>query len=160
MNLKELAEIDKFKKSDADRWGVSVSKINNRKIMNLRELIGIDKFERSDADNWGVLVEELTVGNLGEKNMRVSVFTESLKNPSFHFKSNDFEIVFQIKDFKILEIKFGDVQDIEGKNFKKLLSWFKQPSNKPKMTNWQKMLNNWNTVNPESEVDENLQMPL
>ena len=34
------------------------------------------------------------------------VYTESLKNPSFHLKhKTDFEIVLQINDLKILEIK-------------------------------------------------------
>ena len=159
MNLRELAKMKKFSKSDAVKYGVPVKKLNSSKITNLIELAEIDKFDRSDADNWGVLVEELTIGFLGKKNMKVSVFTETLKNPSFHFYSNDFHGVFQIKDFKILEMKFGNIQDMEGKNFKVLLEWFKQPSNEPEMTNWKKMLNAWNIANPENEVSENLQMP-
>jgi hypothetical protein len=128
--------------------------------MNLKELIEIDKFERCDADRWGVLVEELTVGLFGEKNMKVSVYAESLGNPSFHFSSNDFEAVFQIKDFNLLEMKFGKVHDIQGKNFKVLLNWFKEPTKKdPEITNWKKLLQYWNTANPENEVDENLQIP-
>jgi hypothetical protein len=128
--------------------------------MNLKELIEIKNFERSDADRWGVLVEELTIGLLGKRNMKVSIYAESFRNPSFHFSSNDFEAVFQIRDFKVLEIKFGNVQDIQGKNFKELLNWFEKPSNDPDITNWQKMINAWNLTNPRQMIDKNLQMPL
>ncbi len=160
MNLRELAKIKRFSKNDADKYGIPIKELINKKVMNLRDLLEIEKFDRSDADRWGFLVEEITVGLLGEKNMKVSVFTETFKNPSFHFYSNDFHAVFQIKDFKILEIKFGNTQDIEGKNFKILTDWFKKPSSKkPEITNWKQMLLAWNTANPENEVDENLQMP-
>lgn len=51
-----------------------------------------------------VLVEMARIGDSGQYSFWV--YSEPLKNPSFHLKhKTDFEIVLQIKDLKILEIK-------------------------------------------------------
>lgn len=61
--------------------------------------------EKTDA--FGIpnqLVEMARIGDAGPYSFWV--YTEPLKNPSFHMKhKTDFEIVLQIKDLKILEVK-------------------------------------------------------
>jgi hypothetical protein len=61
------------------------------------------------------LVEMATIGlYVGYKFM---VYTEPLKNPSFHVRfKNDFELVLQIRDLKILEIKFNNTHNKFKKN--------------------------------------------
>lgn len=51
-----------------------------------------------------VLIEMARIGDYGQYSFWV--YSEPLKNPSFHLKhKTDFEIVLQIKDLKVLEIK-------------------------------------------------------
>jgi hypothetical protein len=63
-----------------------------------------------DVDKFGIpklLIEMARIGDMG--NYSFWVYTEPLGNPSFHLKfKKDFEIVLQMKDFKILEVKFNN----------------------------------------------------
>ena len=65
------------------------------------------KVVSEDLDGFGVpqlLVEMARIGDHGQYSFWV--YSEPLLNPSFHLKhKTDFEIVLQMKDLKILEIK-------------------------------------------------------
>lgn len=63
-----------------------------------------------NTDRFGVpqiLIEMARIGDAGPYSFWV--YTEPLNNPSFHFKhKTDFEVVLQMKDLKILEIKHNN----------------------------------------------------
>ena len=42
MNLRELAKIKSFSKNDADKYGIPVKELINKKVMNLRDLLEIE----------------------------------------------------------------------------------------------------------------------
>jgi len=69
-----------------------------------------------------LLFEEIIIGRI-EGGYKISIYTEPLRNPSFHFKNKtgDTEYVFQIKDFKVLEKKGNN--NFSSKELKKLEDW-------------------------------------
>ena len=91
----------------------------------------------------------------------IYIYPEPYGNPSFHVKfKNEWEVVLQIKDFVILETKFGKYAKgtrlpkwIE-KDIKLILNKFQG-----KVTKWEFMLMTWNSNNPNYQVDLTTSIP-
>jgi hypothetical protein len=65
-----------------------------------------DDLKKVDGSGLPVLTEMARIGTNGAYSFWV--YTEPLKNPSFHLKhKTDFEIVLQMKDLNVLEIKYN-----------------------------------------------------
>ncbi len=87
--------------------GISRSETKAQAARANGKLGGRPRVMSESVDLFGVpqpLMEMARLGNLGQYS--VWVCSEPLKNPSFHLKhKTDFEIVVQVKDMSILEIK-------------------------------------------------------
>lgn len=102
--------------------------------------------------------EEGKVGSIN--GLIVSVYTEPLKNPSFHIRNKTFDKhnVYQIKDFKLLEKKGED--NFSSKELKLISNWLKEKSEAySQLTNWQVLLLSWNLTNENSKVSEKTEQP-
>jgi hypothetical protein len=98
--------------------------------------------------------EMARVGDIGPYS--IWIYHEPLKNPSFHLRyKNDFEIVLQMKNLTILEIKFNNTHNsfekgkLPPKNILKLIKEFLKLSNAKNndVTNYQAMNIIWNSLN-------------
>lgn len=100
---KYLSEIGK-------KGGLVSSEAKAKAVRENGKLGGRPKSLSEKIDSFGMpqlLVEMARFGDY--KGLSFWVYTEPLKNPSFHLKhKTDFEIVLQMKDLKILEIKNND----------------------------------------------------
>jgi len=105
------------------------------------------------------IIEMATVGS--HAGYKITVYTEPQLNPSFHVTyKKDFEIVLQMNNFKILEVKFGSFTKGEmpsNKILKDLKAFFKQKSKKSKSgSNWDALVFSWNILNDQ---ELSLEMP-
>ena len=90
------------------------------------------------------------------------IYTEPLGNPSFHvLYKNEWNVVLQIKDFKILEVKRGIFE--KGKqlpnNIRKDIVNILKENRKEKLTYWDFLLLTWNAINEKFLIDENIRIP-
>jgi hypothetical protein len=92
----------------------------------------------------------------------LAVFGENLGNPSFHLRYKDeWEVVLQIKDFKILEVKHGPFKKGEylpNKIQKILVGILKSKGDLG--THWKFLLATWNANNPKYKVNIDLEIPI
>ncbi len=111
----------------------------------------VDLFEREP------LVEMARLGNMG--NFSFWVYTEPLKNPSFHLRyGNQFEIVVQAADWMVLEIKFNTSRFVFKKGtlppapiLKQIQTFFgAQSKDEPKINNAEAFRVIWKAVNPKT----------
>lgn len=106
----------------------------------------------------GELTEMARVGTTGQYSFWV--YTEPLKNPSFHLKhKTDFEIVLQMKDLIILEIKHNDSKfeftknELPPKEILRIVTSFLDGKNAKiaQVTNWDAIGLLWDALNGRSE---------
>ena len=111
-----------------------------------------------DIEEYLLQEEEGKVGSIN--GLIVSVYTEPLKNPSFHIRNKTFDKhnVYQIKDFKLLEKKGED--DFTTKELRMIFDWFREKSkNYYPITNWKVLLGMWNTTNEGYEISIEIKQP-
>lgn len=108
-----------------------------------------------------ILLEEYS-GIVRDEGFRIYVYPESYKNPSFHVIYNkEWEVVLQIKDFVILEVKYGNFKKGERlplkieKQIKSILQ-----KQKYDIMLWKFLLMTWNANNENYEVDINTEIPI
>lgn len=116
------------------------------------------------TDEYGIqrLREMSTVGKIDNGKYKIVVWRETLGNPSFHFRKKDeYEVVYQIPDFKILEWKFCKLSErrVPSADFKVLINFLKS-IRKGELTYWQDLLRLWNANNEDYEIDEDMDMQL
>ncbi len=98
-----------------------------------------------------------------ERGYKISIYEESLGNPSFHVRyKNEYEVVLQIKDFKILEVKFGNYKKNEflpNKIMKEIKEILLMILDDGKTTNWKFMIITWNKNNSKHKLPFDTKMP-
>ena len=93
----------------------------------------------------------------------IRIYTEPQGNPSFHLLYNkEWEIIIQIKDFKIIEVNYGDFKKgiMLPSNIKKDIVSILKQNKKSKLTYWDFLLLTWNAINEKYPVDEEMKIPL
>jgi len=108
------------------------------------------------------LLKMLEMARIGTyDNHLIYIYSESLKNPSFHLKYKDeWEVVLQIKDLSILEAKKGNLkrgQQLSSKEKKALIDFLH--SDKHGISVWKFLLANWNANNEDYEVSMDIPIP-
>jgi hypothetical protein len=98
-------------------------------------------------------------------NHKITVYEEPFANPSFHVRYKDeWEVILQIKDFEILEKKFGKYEKgthLPKKEIKELVNYLQQNNKFLKNnTNWEYLITTWNTNNPRYEVSIDFKIPI
>ena len=95
------------------------------------------------------------------KNIEIWVYHENLMNPSFHIKTKTYEIVLQIKDFKILEWKYriSGQKNIPTSDKLIIYKFLTEKHRKFGTTNWQVLLIYWNDSNLENQLSEDTKIP-
>jgi len=93
----------------------------------------------------------------------IRIYTEPLGNPSFHVLYKDvWEVVLQIKDLKVLEIKHGKLfkkGEFLPVNIKKDIINILNEYRKGRLTYWDFLLITWNAINEKFPVDESMRIP-
>lgn len=106
------------------------------------------------------LSEEATV--FSKDGYRFMIFPEPLGNPSFHLRyKDDWEVVLQIKDFMILENKFGFFKKntfLPNSVIKQIKSILNEEEDE--MTKWELLLQLWNNNNPSHKVNVKSYLPI
>jgi hypothetical protein len=106
------------------------------------------------------LNEMATIGTYD--NHKVTIYNEPLGNPSFHLTyKNDWEVVLQIKDFKILEVKQGSFVKgdyLPRKELNSLKQFLMRKSGKQNI--WYNLLIGWNILNDKYQISSELDIPL
>jgi len=108
-----------------------------------------------------ILVEEMS-RIFSKDGFVVYVYNESYSNPSFHvLYKHDFEVVLQIKDLYILEVKFGNFKkgtqlpNLYRKSLKNILL-----EEQDGISKWKFLLMTWNANNDyKYHVDINIPYP-
>lgn len=102
----------------------------------------------------GELLNEMArVGTFGKFEIRI--YPEPLGNPSFHLiKRDEYEVVLQIKDYRILEWKFNkkNIKDIPNSDLWDVKSYLGS-SHELGITNWQYLIATWNSNNPKFKIE-------
>lgn len=111
---------------------------------------------------YGEYVKEMATVGRFDKNAKdvkpnglytIRIYSEPLGNPTFHLeKINQFEIVLQIKNLKIVETKWVG-KEPNKQDFKTIIDWFIKTNDKFNVTNWEFMKTLWNNENPKFEID-------
>lgn len=109
-----------------------------------------------DVLNIADMTEMAKVGSYTFKNdqFEVWVYTEPLKNPSFHFrnKTDGYEVVLTMADLSELEWKTKK-QKIPIQHLRSLVAWFKAPHEKnTRITNWDALAIAWDALNHQSPL--------
>jgi hypothetical protein len=93
----------------------------------------------------------------------VRVYGEPLGNPSFHLIYGDeWEVVLRIKDFEILEVKYGSLAkgcQLNNK-VKKDIKRFLLSDRSTDITYWKFLLMTWNAINFNYPIDESMEIPI
>lgn len=107
--------------------------------------------------------EMARIGTTGELDIRI--YPEKLGNPSFHIVHNDWQIIVEIKTFKILEVKknhktqnFKKGELINRKLYKELVKLFNKKTDS-RITNWIYLIETWNKNNPQYKININSKIP-
>jgi len=85
--------------------------------------------------------------------------------PSFAVQyKNEYEVVLQIKDFKIIEWKYNkrNLKKVPRKHMKAIIEFLGQqfpPFIEIDCSNWKWLLANWNTCNEKYRIDVNTKIP-
>jgi hypothetical protein len=108
------------------------------------------------------LTEMATVGVYDSH--KVTVYEETLGNPSFHIKyKNEWEIVLQIRDFVILEVKHGNFKKgdkFPRKEYKDLIKFLNSNDEDLNISNWKYLIDAWNRNNPKYKISTSTQLPI
>lgn len=131
------------------------------------------KLKQIAEDNNGTIVEEtaskaqqlihlLEMSKIGSyDNHLIYIYPESLGNPSFHLKYKDeWEVILQIKDLSILEVKKGDFKkgdQLLNKERKALIDYLNTSIGN--MTKWEYLLHTWNSNNEQYEIPTDTPIP-
>jgi hypothetical protein len=106
-----------------------------------------------------LLIEMATV--VSKFGFTFRVYTEPQGNPSFHIEyKNEWEVVLQISDFRILESKYGDFKKGEQlpNKVKKILKGILSLK-KEDITYWKVLLILWNALNEKYLIDTKTKFP-
>lgn len=107
-----------------------------------------------------ILTEEATLFS-SDDGYRFMIFPEPLGNPSFHLRyKTHWEVVLQIKDFMILEVKFGDFKKntmLPKTILKRVTKILKEEDDG--MTKWELLLRLWNNNNANYKVKLSTKLP-
>ena len=151
------SSVKKYLSEIGRRGGISSSVAKAKSSAENGKLGGRPKAISERTDGFGVpgeLTEMARVGTQGQYSFWV--YTEPLKNPSFHLKhKTDFEIVLQMKDLKILEIKNNESRfkfkkgELPPKEILNVVTTFLDSKNAkiPKVTNRDTMGLFWEALN-------------
>lgn len=115
-----------------------------------------------EKDNTEILTEMATIGEL-RGNVKISIYPEPLGSASFHIKTTDWEIVVGIKDFSVLEVKYGKApfkkkDKISGELKKKLIEFFNDTMEDGR-TYWNFLLLTWNANNSKYKISIDTKNP-
>lgn len=91
------------------------------------------------------------------------IYPEPLGNPSFHVKyKNEWEVVLSLKNFKILESKFGKFHkgtNLPNKIMNKIYEVLKEKNSLDVLV-WHFMRYSWNINNPKYQIEVKKEIPI
>jgi hypothetical protein len=119
---------------------------------------------KEDASKARKLISLLEMAKIGSYNNHlIYIYPEPLGNPSFHLKYKDeWEVVLQIKDLSILEVKNGTFtkgSQLSSNERKELIKYLQTKRPGRDISVWHFLIDTWNSNNEQYEIPTDTPIP-